>query len=185
LTAEEREHTDDPRPSIVERYPSRALYLARVADHLVELRRARFLLDEDVAILLDQAARQASLLHDLRSPADVALEAGAEAAVDYLRRLHEADATSFADLPAGGDLGGSVNRTGYQLMGVDELATACELFRLNTVMYPDSWNAWDSLAECRYRAHDLPRAAECYTKSLELNPDNSNAAAMLERLRRE
>jgi hypothetical protein len=185
LTPEERERTGDPRPSIVERYPSRALYLARVADHLVELRRERFLLDEDVAILLDKAARQASLLHDLRSPADVAIEDGAAAAVDYLRRLHEADATSFADLPAGGDLGGSVNRTGYQLMGVDELETACELFRLNTVMYPDSWTTWDSLAECRYRMHDLPRAAECYTKSLELNPDNSNAAAMLESLRRE
>jgi hypothetical protein len=185
LTPEERERTGDPRPSIVERYPSRALYLARVADHLVELRRERFLLDEDVAILLDQAARQASLLHDLRSPADVALEDGAEAAVDYLRRLHEADATSLADLPAGGDLGGSVDRTGYQLMEAGELETACELFRLNTELYPDSWNTWDSLGECRYRARDLPGAVQSYERSLELNPDNSNAAAMLESLRRE
>ncbi len=185
VTAEERERTGDPRPSIVERYPSRALYLARVADHLVELRRQRFLLDEDVAIQLDLAARQASLLHDLRSPADVAVEEGAEAAVDYLRRLHEAEATNFVDFQAGGDVGGSVNAIGHQLIEAGKTEIACELFRLNTVMYPDSWTTWDSLAECRYRMHDLERAIQCYEKSLELNPDNRNAAAMLERIRSE
>jgi hypothetical protein len=181
-TAEERERTGDPRPSIAERYPSRALYLARVVDHLVELRRQRFLLDEDVATLLEQAARQASLLHDLRPPEQVAVEDGAEATVDYLRRLHEADAIGLVGV-SGRDLGGSVNSTGYRLMETGELETACELFRQNTVLYPDSWNTWDSLGECRYRTGDLDRSAEYYEKSLELNPDNHHATEMLQKIR--
>jgi len=46
----------DPRLSILERYPTRQDYLAKVAECLLDLKRRRFLLDEDVANLLEQAA---------------------------------------------------------------------------------------------------------------------------------
>ena len=81
------------------------------------------------------------------------------------------------------DLGGSVNSTGYRLMEVGEIKIACELFRRNTELYPESWNAWDSLAECRFRNGDLDGSNTCYEKSLELNPDNRHARDMLTRIR--
>ncbi|MHC4118083.1 MAG: alpha/beta hydrolase domain-containing protein [Planctomycetota bacterium] len=56
LTAEQRGAKGDPRPSILERYPTREDYLARVTECLLDLRRRRFLLDEDVTILLQKAA---------------------------------------------------------------------------------------------------------------------------------
>ena len=58
-TGEERERTHDPRRSILERFPTKADYLSEVAKSLLDLRRRRFLLDEDVPMLLDEAARQA------------------------------------------------------------------------------------------------------------------------------
>jgi hypothetical protein len=56
-TAEDREKTGDPRLSILERYPTKEDYLAKVAKCLLALKKQRFLLDEDVIYLLDQASR--------------------------------------------------------------------------------------------------------------------------------
>jgi hypothetical protein len=55
-TAEEREKTGDPRPSVAERYPTREHYLARVAEATVRLHDERFLLDEDVVEIVKTAA---------------------------------------------------------------------------------------------------------------------------------
>ena len=49
-------------------------------------------------------------------------------------------------------------------------------------LFPDSWNAWDSLGEVSAKAGKKDRAIECYRKSLELNPKNKNGRAMLEQL---
>ena len=49
----------------------------------------------------------------------------------------------------------------------------------NTVDYPASWNAWDSLAEACAKAGDNNAATGYYKKSLELNPDNKGAADWL------
>ncbi|CAN5472948.1 alpha/beta hydrolase domain-containing protein [soil metagenome] len=51
-----REATGDPRPSIAERYPDRAAYLAAAVQSLLELREGGYLLDEDVSRLLEEAA---------------------------------------------------------------------------------------------------------------------------------
>ncbi len=55
-TAEQRRAKGDPRLSILERYPTRQDYLAKVTECVLELRRRRFLLDEDVTNLMEQAA---------------------------------------------------------------------------------------------------------------------------------
>ena len=57
-TAEERKKTGDPRLSILERYSTKQDYLAQVMKCLLELKKQRFLLDEDVTNLLQQAAQQ-------------------------------------------------------------------------------------------------------------------------------
>lgn len=46
----------DPRPSILERYPTRETYLAKYADAVLDLQRQGFLLDEDAVRLLREAA---------------------------------------------------------------------------------------------------------------------------------
>jgi hypothetical protein len=58
VTAEERERNGDPRRSIFERYPSKADYLFQVTKSLLHLNRQRFLLDEDLTMLLMEAAQQ-------------------------------------------------------------------------------------------------------------------------------
>lgn len=40
-----------------------------------------------------------------------------------------------------------INATGYQLLGEEKVDEAIEVFTLNTRLYPESFNTWDSLAE--------------------------------------
>jgi len=56
LNGADRMKSGDPRRSIVERYPTRDVYLARVAEAALALRAERFLLDEDVVEILKTAA---------------------------------------------------------------------------------------------------------------------------------
>jgi hypothetical protein len=58
-TKAEREAAGDPRPSVEERYPDRAPYLAAVAECILGLRDEGYLLDEDVTRLLERAATAA------------------------------------------------------------------------------------------------------------------------------
>ena len=60
-TRAERERRGDPRPSIAERYPSRAAYLARVREVADTLVGARHVLAEDVDAIVERAGR----LYDL------------------------------------------------------------------------------------------------------------------------
>lgn len=57
-TPEEARQSGDPRRSILERYPTKAEFLAQVTQSVLELKRQRFLLNEDVTNLLQQAERQ-------------------------------------------------------------------------------------------------------------------------------
>lgn len=57
-TEQERQSNDDPRPSIVERYPTREIYLGKVAEAALKLRFERFLLDEDLVDILKRAAER-------------------------------------------------------------------------------------------------------------------------------
>ena len=76
-----------------------------------------------------------------------------------------------------------VNAMGYQLMGTGQLHAALRLFELNAGTYPQSANAWDSLAEAHMKHGGREKAIELYEKSLELNPGNTNAQNMLKTLR--
>lgn len=76
-----------------------------------------------------------------------------------------------------------VNALGYRLMGASSLPAATKVFELNAESYPNSWNAWDSLAEAHMNAGNNAKAIELYEKSLELNPANANATQMIARIR--
>jgi len=54
----ERMKNEDSRKSILERYPTKTDYLSEIAKALLNLQQQRFLLSEDVSILLQEAAEQ-------------------------------------------------------------------------------------------------------------------------------
>jgi tetratricopeptide (TPR) repeat protein len=61
---------------------------------------------------------------------------------------------------------------------------ALEVFKLNVDLFAESSNAYDSLGEAYYLLRQIPEAIRCYEKSLELNPENSNASVRLKQLRK-
>jgi tetratricopeptide (TPR) repeat protein len=75
-----------------------------------------------------------------------------------------------------------INMVGYQLMSRDELDKAIKVFELNTQLYPEAFNTWDSLAEAYMKKGDNEKAIKYYKKSLALNPKNDNAKKMIEKI---
>ena len=72
-----------------------------------------------------------------------------------------------------------LNQRGHQLLDAGHPVDAITIFRIAVELFPYSWNAYDSLGEA-YVAHGRPElAAYYYERSLELNPQNENAAKML------
>jgi len=74
-----------------------------------------------------------------------------------------------------------VNRVGYQLMRSD-ISKAIAFFTLNAENFPNSSNAFDSLAEAYEALGDKEKAIKNYKKSFDLNPNNEHARAKIESL---
>ena len=75
-----------------------------------------------------------------------------------------------------------INNLGYSLLQQGKLAEATALLKLNVEFYPDAWNTYDSLGEAYLKAGQKDLAIANYKKSLELNPQNSNAREALKKL---
>jgi CubicO group peptidase (beta-lactamase class C family) len=76
-----------------------------------------------------------------------------------------------------------LNQLGYRLLRAERVDEAIAIFRLNVEEYPDAWNPYDSLGEAYAAAGQRALAIESYERSVELNPENTNGIAALERLR--
>ena len=75
-----------------------------------------------------------------------------------------------------------VNSLGYWLLGRRRVKEAIEVFKINVEDFPNSSNAYDSLGEA-YMVHDDKQLAiKYYQKSLELNPNNTNAVEAIKKL---
>jgi CubicO group peptidase (beta-lactamase class C family) len=75
-----------------------------------------------------------------------------------------------------------LNTLGYALLRGGRVADAVAIFALNVEMYPAGANTYDSLGEAYLAAGDTALARANYRRSLELNPQNGNAAAILRRI---
>lgn len=64
-----------------------------------------------------------------------------------------------------------LNRHGYQLLGQKKVDEAIRAFEKNVKDHPDSWNAWDSLAEGWATAGDRKKAIASYGKALSMTED--------------
>jgi tetratricopeptide (TPR) repeat protein len=73
---------------------------------------------------------------------------------------------------------------GYRLLNDKKEKEAIEIFRLNTIAFPQSSNTFDSLGEAYYHAGDIPTAIKCYEKALDLDPTNLSSINMLKKLRK-
>lgn len=73
-----------------------------------------------------------------------------------------------------------VNSWGYQLIGENKKSEALQVFELNTYLFPNSWNVYDSYGETLASLGYRKEAVVNYKKSLQLNPENTGAAKFLE-----
>ena len=107
----------------------------------------------------------------------VVKQKGVDGAIAVYERLRatEPNAYDFAE--------GELNRLGYTLLGMGDVAGAVRLFELNARQYPESSNVFDSLGEAYNRANRGDDARKAYSRAVELDPANGNARAMLQKLK--
>jgi len=182
-TKKERKRNGDPRKSIAERYRPKEEYLSQVTVCLAELKQQRFLLDEDHDILLKQARLQAEMIHDLRSPEEVALES-AEADMAYTEKVINADLLWWFGMSVW-EFASRIRARGFEYLAADQLEKAIEVLELNTRLVPHRWETWDGLAEYYYTLKDYKLAKQYYERSLKAWSGNEHTKNMLERIAEE
>ena len=72
-----------------------------------------------------------------------------------------------------------LNDWGYSLMANKELEKALQVLKLNTMLFPDSWNVYDSYGEALLNSNRKIEAIEMYEKSIQLNPENEDGKRVL------
>lgn len=75
-----------------------------------------------------------------------------------------------------------LNRLGYVLLGQNRAKDAIEIFKLNVAIFPRAFNTYDSLGEAYLADGQRELAIQNYRKSLELNPQNTNATDVLKKI---
>jgi len=100
---------------------------------------------------------------------------GFEHALDAYQAMHAREAAF--ELKAD-----ELNEWGYLLLRAGEPGKAVDIFKLATALYPTNANAFDSLADAFRRAGDKQGAIANYQRSLQLDPENTNAKQRLSEL---
>jgi CubicO group peptidase (beta-lactamase class C family) len=76
-----------------------------------------------------------------------------------------------------------LNDVGYfWLLSLKNAEKAIHIFQLNTKEFPESWNAFDSLAEAHQKNGDYKRAIVNYKKSIHLNSDETYKASTIQKI---
>lgn len=69
------------------------------------------------------------------------------------------------------DFEGELNKAGYNVLGRMQTKEAIFIFQMIADLFPESANAWDSLAEAYLKAGDKTKALEFYNKALKMDPN--------------
>jgi len=77
------------------------------------------------------------------------------------------------------------NRLGYQFLRLQKCDNALQVFNSSTLIFPNSWNTFDSYGEALHQCGKKEEAIKMYQKSVELNPENENAKQMLLKIEKE
>jgi tetratricopeptide (TPR) repeat protein len=86
------------------------------------------------------------------------------------------------------DFEAQFNRAAYKMMGGEQHQGAVFVLELTAKLFPDSANAWDSLAEAHWKSNDKAKAKEYYNKAISLDPNGftgDNARKMLKEIDKE
>lgn len=75
-----------------------------------------------------------------------------------------------------------LNQLGYRLLRNGKPREAVEIFKLNVEAYPQGFNTYDSLAEAYMAVNERELALQNYKKSVELDPNNTNAVEVIKTL---
>ncbi len=75
-----------------------------------------------------------------------------------------------------------MNNVGYALLQQNKLNDALEVFNYNVELFPESANVYDSLGECYLKMNNTELALKNYKKSILINPENSNAKQVIEKI---
>src|SRR5690242_20897176 len=79
-----------------------------------------------------------------------------------------------------------INDAGYNMLNGKQFDAAIYIFQLNTKLFPNSANVWDSYAEANWKAGKTDKAIEFYNKAIELDPNGvtgDNARNMLKQIK--
>lgn len=88
--------------------------------------------------------------------------------------------TSMYQKPAGEM---TLNNAGYAFLAGGKVDEAIQVFELNTKLFPESFNVWDSLGEAYAKAGKKELAIQNYEKSVQINPKNESGIKALKTLR--
>ncbi len=72
-----------------------------------------------------------------------------------------------------------INTWGYFVLESGDIPQAIAIFELNTKLYPESFNVYDSYGEVLLAADRKEEALAMYKKSVEINPENTNGIKMI------
>ena len=73
------------------------------------------------------------------------------------------------------------NSLGYRMLSDKKYDFAIEIFKINTKLYPNSSNTYDSLGEAYWRLKDTVNAKDNFNKALSINPENRRALRFIKK----
>lgn len=113
---------------------------------------------------------------DIKLPIELLVEGNFNQSLEAYRALMKEDAK---DPTINED---NLNGLGYRFLSNDQVKIAQDVLKVNMMLYPNSFNVYDSYAEACMKLGEINLAIENYNKSIKLNPENSNAKEKLKQL---
>lgn len=73
----------------------------------------------------------------------------------------------------------ALNNEGYNCISRKNLKTAIDFLKINTILFPESYDTWDSLGEAYFINKQYDFCIEAMKRSLNYNPNNQNASKLI------
>ncbi|MFN8254955.1 MAG: serine hydrolase [Bacteroidales bacterium] len=105
---------------------------------------------------------------------DIIQKNGLESGLEWFKKNKDAKDYSMIE--------SEMNTAGYQLLQAGKVKEAIEVFKLNVEKFPESGNVYDSLGEAYLADGNTEMAIKYYKKSVEIDPKNTNAIKILQKL---
>jgi CubicO group peptidase (beta-lactamase class C family) len=128
---------------------------------------------EDSGELYMNEKKLERLNHGEKLASDYIEEDNIEQAVRCYQELMEKDKNMKNQLE------NKLNNDGYGCMSRKNNNTAIAFLKINTILFPESDNSWDSLGEAYFSDKQYELSIEAMKKSLEYNPSNQNAIQVI------